>query len=71
MLPGFKHRLVQEMKQLLQQPKYRNELSINTFKFHQLQVKENIIGWLGGKELYILICENRVPSIGKSRVRYL
>ena len=48
MLPGFKPRLVAELKELLQRPIYRDQLSIQNLKFHQIPAKENYVAWLGG-----------------------
>ncbi|PSN40530.1 hypothetical protein C0J52_12264 [Blattella germanica] len=48
MAPGFKARLLQELKYLLEQPKYSSKLAIKTFKFHKPPAKENYVAWLGG-----------------------
>lgn len=48
MLPGFKHRLLLELKELVQSPKYKDRLAIRTFKFHNPPAKENYTAWLGG-----------------------
>ena len=49
MAPGFKARLLDELKHLVQQPKYESRLAIKTFKFHKPPAKENYVAWLGGK----------------------
>lgn len=48
MLPGFKPRLVQELRELVQRPVYRDALAVTNFKFHQIPAKENYLAWLGG-----------------------
>ncbi|XP_021913743.1 actin-related protein 10 isoform X2 [Zootermopsis nevadensis] len=48
MAPGFKARLLGELKYLLQQPKYSSRLALKTFKFHKPPAKENYVAWLGG-----------------------
>jgi len=48
MIPGFKARLLAEMKLLLASPLYKDKLKITTFKFHTPPGKENYIAWLGG-----------------------
>lgn len=47
MAPGFKFRLLAEIKHLLNKPKY-SKLAIKTFKFHSPPAKENYVAWLGG-----------------------
>lgn len=54
MLPGFKHRLMTELQDLVSTPKYRSQLGINTFKFHSPPAKDNCVGWLGGISRYSL-----------------
>ncbi|XP_060070556.1 actin-related protein 10-like [Ylistrum balloti] len=48
MLKGFHHRVGSELYDLLRKPKYKEQLSIQTFKFHKLPAKENYAAWLGG-----------------------
>ncbi|XP_069119076.1 actin-related protein 10-like [Argopecten irradians] len=48
MLKGFHHRVGSELYDLLRKPKYKEHLSIETFKFHKLPAKENYAAWLGG-----------------------
>ncbi|XP_046664022.1 actin-related protein 10 isoform X2 [Homalodisca vitripennis] len=48
MVPGFKARLLAELQLLLESPQYKDQLNINTFKFHNPPGKENYIAWLGG-----------------------
>lgn len=47
MIPGFKHRLLAEIRSLLNEPYYKNRTAIKTFKFHSPPAKENYIAWLG------------------------
>lgn len=53
MLPGMKSRLVAEVKDLQQHPKYSNRIAIKTFKVHRPPAKGNYVAWLGGNELII------------------
>ncbi|XP_069684349.1 actin-related protein 10 [Periplaneta americana] len=48
MTPGFKARLLEELKHLLKDPKYASKLALKTFKFHKPPAKENYVAWLGG-----------------------
>lgn len=48
MVPGFKSRLLAELRELMKTPKYENSLKISTFKFHSPPAKENYVAWLGG-----------------------
>ncbi len=48
MLTGFQHRLHMELKELIQKPKYRDQLAIQSFKFHRAPSRENFTAWLGG-----------------------
>jgi Actin and related proteins len=50
MAPGFKARLLDELKHLVQQPKYESRLAVKIFKFHKPPAKENYVAWLGGKD---------------------
>jgi len=54
MLPGFKHRLMTELKDLVATPKYRSQLGISTFKFHSPPGRDNYMAWLGGISHYSL-----------------
>jgi actin-related protein 10 len=47
MLPGFKHRLINELKSLVKSCRYESRLHFDTFKFHELPCKENYASWLG------------------------
>lgn len=47
MLPGFKHRLLMELKSLVKSNRYESKLHFDQFKFHQLPCKENYASWLG------------------------
>lgn len=48
MIPGFMHRLLSEIKNLLKEPKYKNKTALKTFKYHKPPAKENYVAWLGG-----------------------
>lgn len=52
MMPGFKARLLAELKALLASPLYKDKLHITTFKFHTPPGKENYAAWLGGQWAY-------------------
>lgn len=47
LIPGFKHRLMTELKKLVTSEKYSSRIYFDTFKFHQLPCKENYAAWLG------------------------
>jgi actin-related protein len=49
MLTGFKHRLVEELKCLINDEKqaYSKELAIKNFKFHVPPSQDNYTAWLG------------------------
>lgn len=48
MLPGFAHRLIDELKELLNRPHYKERLAISTFKVHKPPAEANYTAWLGG-----------------------
>lgn len=48
MLPGFMHRLMAEIKYLVEKPKYNNLLATKVFKIHTPPAKPNYVAWLGG-----------------------
>ncbi|XP_072031125.1 actin-related protein 10-like [Amphiura filiformis] len=48
MLQGFQHRLLAELKMLLEQPRYKEELSLTIFQIHQSPSQPNFTAWLGG-----------------------
>ncbi|MBN3273005.1 ARP10 protein, partial [Polyodon spathula] len=48
MLPGFLHRILAEMRALLERPKYRQALSTKTFRLHSPPAKPSCTAWLGG-----------------------
>ena len=54
MLPGFTHRLQQELLELSRFPTYK-ELTGTEFAFHTLPVKANYTAWLGGKCVWLQI----------------
>ncbi|XP_013404616.1 actin-related protein 10 [Lingula anatina] len=63
MLPGFLHRLQSELYDLLSKNKYKQQLAIKNFKFHQLPCKENYAAWLGGAMFGALeVLQNRSLS---------
>lgn len=47
MLPGFKHSLLEEVKSLLQDPRYCSRLPLKEIKVHSPPAKENYVAWLG------------------------
>ena len=49
LLPGFKHRLMKELEDLIAKPYYTERLKVRNFKMHTPPGKENYIAWLGGK----------------------
>jgi len=48
MAPGFKSRVMKELKALLESELYVNRLAIRTFKVHKAPAKDNYTCWLGG-----------------------
>lgn len=48
MLPGFKARLVSEVKDLQQHLKYKSRIALKTIKVHRPPAKSNYVAWLGG-----------------------
>ncbi|NXJ16259.1 ARP10 protein, partial [Odontophorus gujanensis] len=48
MLPGFLHRLMAEIRHLVEKPKYKEVLATKTFKVHTPPAKPNYVAWLGG-----------------------
>uniref|UniRef100_A0A8C2T0C3 Actin related protein 10 n=1 Tax=Coturnix japonica TaxID=93934 RepID=A0A8C2T0C3_COTJA len=48
MLPGFLHRLMAEIRYLVEKPKYKEVLATKTFKVHTPPAKPNYVAWLGG-----------------------
>lgn len=55
MLPGFKSRLLAEVKNLLKENRYSSRLAIQSLKVHNPPAKENNVAWLGGKSRQYLI----------------
>lgn len=49
MLPGFLHRLLAEIRLLVEKPKYSNVLASKSFRIHSLPAKPNCTAWLGGQ----------------------
>uniref|UniRef100_A0A8D0HU06 Actin-related protein 10 n=1 Tax=Sphenodon punctatus TaxID=8508 RepID=A0A8D0HU06_SPHPU len=48
MLPGFLHRLMAEIRYLVDKPKYKEALATKTFRIHTSPAKLNSVAWLGG-----------------------
>uniref|UniRef100_F7E2U8 Actin related protein 10 n=1 Tax=Macaca mulatta TaxID=9544 RepID=F7E2U8_MACMU len=48
MLPGFLHRLLAEIRYLVEKPKYKKALGTKTFRIHTPPAKANCVAWLGG-----------------------
>ncbi|XP_064847516.1 actin-related protein 10-like [Oncorhynchus masou masou] len=48
MLPGFLHRLLAEIRLLVDKPKYRGTLATKSFRLHSPPAKLNCTAWLGG-----------------------
>uniref|UniRef100_A0A3B3Y297 Actin related protein 10 n=1 Tax=Poecilia mexicana TaxID=48701 RepID=A0A3B3Y297_9TELE len=48
MLPGFLHRLLAEIRLLVEKPKYSNVLASKNFRIHSPPAKPNCTAWLGG-----------------------
>lgn len=55
MLPGFLHRLLAEIRYLVEKPKYKKALGTKTFRIHTPPAKANCVAWLGGKNLVFTI----------------
>ncbi|XP_036405612.1 actin-related protein 10 [Megalops cyprinoides] len=48
MLPGFLHRLLAEIRLLVEKPRYQQALATKTFRVHSPPAKPNCTAWLGG-----------------------
>ncbi|KAJ3580725.1 hypothetical protein NHX12_034217, partial [Muraenolepis orangiensis] len=48
MLPGFQHRLLAEIRHLVEKPKYCDLLATKSFRLHAPPAKPNCTAWLGG-----------------------
>ncbi|XP_056620488.1 actin-related protein 10 [Triplophysa dalaica] len=48
MLPGFLHRLLAEIRSLVEKPKYCDALATKSFRIHSPPAKPNCTAWLGG-----------------------
>uniref|UniRef100_A0A0A9YD65 Actin-related protein 10 n=2 Tax=Lygus hesperus TaxID=30085 RepID=A0A0A9YD65_LYGHE len=68
MAPGFKARLMEELKAHLRSPVYENRLAITAFKFHTPPAKDNYTCWLGGA---IFGATDMIQMRGLSRENYL
>lgn len=62
MLPGFLHRLLAEIRYLVEKPKYKKTLATKTFRIHTPPAKANCVAWLGGKNFFYLFFFNFVCS---------
>lgn len=49
MLPGFLHRLLAEIRLLVEKPKYSSVLASKSFRIHAPPAKPNCTAWLGGQ----------------------
>lgn len=49
MMPGFLHRLLAEIRLLVEKPKYSNVLASKNFCIHAPPAKPNCTAWLGGQ----------------------
>ena len=49
MIPGLKARLISEIKDLQNHPKYMSKIQLKTVKVHRPPAKANYVTWLGGK----------------------
>lgn len=49
MLPGFLHRLLAEIRLLVERPKYSSVLASKTLRIHAPPAKPNCTAWLGGQ----------------------
>lgn len=53
MLPGFLHRLLAEIRYLVEKPKYKKTLGTKNFRIHTPPAKADCVAWLGGKNLVL------------------
>jgi len=53
MIPGLKARLISEIKDLQNHPKYISKIQLKMVKVHRPPAKANYVNWLGGKLLYL------------------
>ena len=51
MLPGFLHRLLAEIRLLVEKPKYSTVLASKSLRIHAPPAKPNCTAWLGGQKL--------------------
>lgn len=49
MLPGFLHRLLAEIRLLVEKPKYSSVLASKSLRIHAPPAKPNCTAWLGGQ----------------------
>ncbi len=56
MLPGFKERLSEELKNALETPRYSALAALkDAIKFHDPPAKANYTAWLGGEGLILIL----------------
>ncbi len=59
MLPGFKERLSEELKNALETPRYSALAALkDAIKFHDPPAKANYTAWLGGEGLMLILLMN-------------
>lgn len=68
MLPGFLHRLLAEIRYLVEKPKYKKTLATKTFRIHTPPAKANCVAWLGGKIFFFLnfVCSGLILQLAES-----
>ena len=54
MMTGLKSRLIAEVKQLQQHPKYSGQICVKALKVHRPPAKANYVAWLGGDFLKLI-----------------
>lgn len=68
MLPGFLHRLLAEIRYLVEKPKYKKTLATKTFRIHTPPAKANCVAWLGGKNFFVclFVCSGLTLQLAES-----
>ena len=56
MLPGFLHRVLAEIRLLVERPKYSDVLASKSFRIHAPPAKPNCTAWLGGQTWGFIYC---------------
>ena len=54
-LPGLQHRLMQELKHLVNSGRYTAQVQTWQFRLLQPPAKPNYVAWLGGKQWLVVI----------------